>query len=121
MVPCSNERMAVMSLLSHDPWFDVYVLFAWHGMANLGILVSALLLRGLAYALGFRRKLRFRTLAASILLFLVYITIHYLVNSRGVVVWQGLLHTYLPALTAPLMAMLGSWVWPRVRNGQQDS
>ena len=83
-------------------------------MATLGIFLFALILQGLGKLSGVNRKLRLRAFQISIVAFVVVITILHVVLDRGMrIYWDDVVFSFLPALTAPIVAFLASLVWPR--------
>lgn len=107
-----------MGLLANDPWFISHYILGWQFMGTLGIFLLSLILQGALKIAGTRRKLRLVSLLVSIVTFVFAVTIMHVVDAGDMrISWDDIVISFLPALTAPIVAFLGSLVWPRKRTG----
>jgi hypothetical protein len=110
-----------MGLLANDPWFMSHYILGWQLMGTLGIFLLALILQGILSLAGARRKLRLISLLVSLVTFVFAVTIMHVVNAGNMrISWDDIVISFLPALTAPIVAFLGSLVWPRKRTGVRN-
>ena len=109
-----------MGLIGNDPWIIITLALGWQLMSMFGIFLFALILQGVGKLAGVKRKLRLRTLLISVVAFVLVVTILNMVNEVRMS-WDDIVIYFLPVLTAPIIAFLGSLIWPRKETGDPSS